>query len=722
MAIIIDIDHEGGDLTEYTSTVEDSGDLSAHADAALAGTDYGLKLVIDDTTGIYGLVSFGSPYSTTGIVRARFYIDPNALTMANGNNFRLLVVNNSTPAAVAEVRLGYTTGTGHTIAAMIVDDAAAESFTTYYGISDELHYVEMLLTRASGESTNDGSIQLWIDRVDKETVGSKDNYTRFNTLRIVQFGAVSGIDTGTSGTFYLDQLVVNDDGSEIGPLETGTDLVVADAYVTSQVDAVTTTKNTSLVVADAYVTSQVDAVTTTKNANLVGLADAYVTSQVDAVTTTKDADLVGVADGYVTSQVDGVTVTLAPRARVTWIQFEIPPAVSSSLTVQDAYVTTQADAVTTTKNTSLTVQDAYCTTQADGVTTTKNSSLVVADGYVTTQVDAVVVEEKLPWTRADTLTVNTGSINAGSLRSVWVADDAELVLNEVTGTPGFDYVFRFGRDQDVPYTGIKVMFEAWYEGNPAHNVKLQQYNYNSTSWTDVTGDAQDFPDAASEQTYSFNLIDDPDYLSSGEIQLKIVHTSPGSAGHYLHIDNMYLADAVPSLTVADGYVTSQVDAVTLTQVHNLTVQDAYCTTQVDAIAISGAGTLAVNDAYVTTQADAVTVTIESTLTVADAYVTTQVDGVTTTKSDTLAVGDAYVVTQADSVTLTQVHALTVQDGYCTTQVDTVTLSIGQIPGCVTAADTTIYTVTAGDTTIYTVTAGDTTIYTVTAADVACTGA
>jgi DNA polymerase-3 subunit delta' len=37
---LIDIDHEVGDLSEYTSTVEDSGDLSAHADAALAGTRF----------------------------------------------------------------------------------------------------------------------------------------------------------------------------------------------------------------------------------------------------------------------------------------------------------------------------------------------------------------------------------------------------------------------------------------------------------------------------------------------------------------------------------------------------------------------------------------------------------------------------------------------------------------------------------------------------------
>ena len=39
MAIIVDIDHEGGSLDEYDTTVATSGALSVHSDAALAGTD-----------------------------------------------------------------------------------------------------------------------------------------------------------------------------------------------------------------------------------------------------------------------------------------------------------------------------------------------------------------------------------------------------------------------------------------------------------------------------------------------------------------------------------------------------------------------------------------------------------------------------------------------------------------------------------------------------------
>ena len=53
MSEIINI-HLESDLSEFTSTVTDSGDLYWSADAALAGTSGGMACLIDDTTSIYG--------------------------------------------------------------------------------------------------------------------------------------------------------------------------------------------------------------------------------------------------------------------------------------------------------------------------------------------------------------------------------------------------------------------------------------------------------------------------------------------------------------------------------------------------------------------------------------------------------------------------------------------------------------------------------------------
>ena len=66
---VADIDHETGNLSEYSSTVTDSGDLSVSTNAALNGSRYGLQAVIDDTTGIFGQVDL----STYDIFRLHFY-------------------------------------------------------------------------------------------------------------------------------------------------------------------------------------------------------------------------------------------------------------------------------------------------------------------------------------------------------------------------------------------------------------------------------------------------------------------------------------------------------------------------------------------------------------------------------------------------------------------------------------------------------------------------
>src|SRR3990167_10886063 len=57
----------------------------------------------------------------------------------------------------------------------------------------------------------------WVDGVDQGTLTGLDNYNLMADLSFLfRVGATTGIDAGTSGTFYLDELVANDDGSVIG--------------------------------------------------------------------------------------------------------------------------------------------------------------------------------------------------------------------------------------------------------------------------------------------------------------------------------------------------------------------------------------------------------------------------------------------------------------------------------------------------------------------------
>jgi len=156
----------------------------------------------------------------------------------------------------------------------------------------------------------------------------------------------------------------------------------------------------------------------------------------------------------------------------------------------------------------------------------------------------------------------------------------------------------------------------------------------------------------------------------------------GGVHSYDNSESVNLADnwlagpivAGATLTVADASCTSQVDAPTLTQVHNLTINDASCTTQVDAPVLNvGAITLTVNDAYSETQTDAVTLTQVHNIIVTNAFSTSQADNVDLSGASTLTIQDVSCITQTDAIALTQAHNLSINDSSCTSQVDSFAL-------------------------------------------------
>jgi len=145
------------------------------------------------------------------------------------------------------------------------------------------------------------------------------------------------------------------------------------------------------------------------------------------------------------------------------------------------------------------------------------------------------------WNNPTSLTETAGSIVSGALTDVYKDSDAtELVFAETVGTPGFDYTFEFGGDNSVPSSELLIHIEGYYDGNLAHIVKLQQWDYNASGWEDVTANSTDFPDETSEQNYVYRLLQGANYISSGNIKLRVVHTSAGNVNHQLHLDKFYL--------------------------------------------------------------------------------------------------------------------------------------------------------------------------------------
>jgi hypothetical protein len=162
-------------------------------------------------------VSYGKKTGMSGeydMGRVRFYFDPNTLTMAQDEYFYIASLSNSSGLEVANI-IFKKHDASYRIGANMKDDAGGDHAIASTTITDAPHYIEIYLRRAYGSATNDGSLLLQIDGVDIGTA-TGDNYDRFNVFDKLYIGALFGIDAGTTGTFYIDEIVINDTGEAIG--------------------------------------------------------------------------------------------------------------------------------------------------------------------------------------------------------------------------------------------------------------------------------------------------------------------------------------------------------------------------------------------------------------------------------------------------------------------------------------------------------------------------
>ena len=207
MTRLATLTHDTGDLTEYSSTVVDGGDLSVATAAALAGTSHGLQVVVDDTTAIYGQKDI----TASALIRFRFYIDPNSATPIGCNCVRLH------SGGTYRAAVYFYEDSGYKLTPHVSNDAGTDTWGVDVSISDAPHWVECEWKASTGAGANNGYFKLWVDKnsgaADSE-VTSVDNDT--HTANGIRVGAPSAVYG--AGTFYLDQVIVNNDGGTIGAL------------------------------------------------------------------------------------------------------------------------------------------------------------------------------------------------------------------------------------------------------------------------------------------------------------------------------------------------------------------------------------------------------------------------------------------------------------------------------------------------------------------------
>ena len=291
MAELVHITFEGNNLDEFSALIDPDSDLSTSADSAMVGS-YGMEVLIDDQTSTYGRYSGMTLSNKLGY---RIYIDPNNLTMATTNEFNFMDSWADT-SVIAQLGLNYTTAAGYRLRASIGKDPGPYTLTygAYINITDAPHCVEILVTRATTDSASDGSLEIWVDGVSQYTIADQDNYDIFVSSFQVSQGARAGMDSGTTGTFYLDDIIVRDDGQYIGPWEQQT-LTVADGSHTQTADAPHLSQDQFITVADGQHTQTGDSPHLSQNQFLV-LADGSHTQTSDVPHLSQNQFLV-IADG-----------------------------------------------------------------------------------------------------------------------------------------------------------------------------------------------------------------------------------------------------------------------------------------------------------------------------------------------------------------------------------------------------------------------------------------
>jgi len=159
---------------------------------------YGMQAGINSNTSIY--VTDNSPVNEAHY-RARFYFNPNSISMSSGNAHYLLYGLTGGGAVTLRVEFGKSS-TSYRIRAALNNNSTTWTNTSWVNITNAAHYIEIDWRAATASGATDGGLTLWIDGIQRANLTGIGNDTR--RIESVRLGAVVGIDSGTRGTELFD--------------------------------------------------------------------------------------------------------------------------------------------------------------------------------------------------------------------------------------------------------------------------------------------------------------------------------------------------------------------------------------------------------------------------------------------------------------------------------------------------------------------------------------
>jgi hypothetical protein len=158
-----------------------------------------MRVVINDMDALF--VTDDTPNAESRY-RARFYFDPNSITMASGDAHIIFSGLMDTSTNMIRVEFRQFSGTYQLRAKLLLDDGNTWVNSNWVTISDAPHAIEFDWQASSAAGANNGSLAIWIDGMQQAGLTGVDN----DTLRVdrVRLGPITALDATTSGTYYFD--------------------------------------------------------------------------------------------------------------------------------------------------------------------------------------------------------------------------------------------------------------------------------------------------------------------------------------------------------------------------------------------------------------------------------------------------------------------------------------------------------------------------------------
>jgi hypothetical protein len=193
---------QAGQLTAWSSSQTDGGDLAVDGTAGMGGTSLGLRGIVDDTNAMY--VQDDSP-TDEARYRARFYFSPNGFNPGEqlaSFRTRIFIAFEEGPVRRLVAIVLKRQGGEYSIMGRVRQDDDSQADTSFFPISDAPHSIEFDWIRSSAAGANDGRFELWIDGVSVSVLEYLDNSR--SAVDFTRMGALS-LKAGASGTPYWDQ-------------------------------------------------------------------------------------------------------------------------------------------------------------------------------------------------------------------------------------------------------------------------------------------------------------------------------------------------------------------------------------------------------------------------------------------------------------------------------------------------------------------------------------